>query len=480
MRGTDMRLEPWLHFWQSKDPAAEQPIVQALSKAGLPTQKLNVGAPSGDGILFFEVVSADLFDFIQDVSGNGIHRVLAVPAVGAALDSAQAWSLLQAGASDVFHWTRDASAGEVIKARFERWRSVDRIVRSPDVQRRLVGSSPAWLSTIRQIVEIARFTAGSVLLLGESGTGKELIARLIHDLDKREPKKAFIILDCTTVVPELSGSEFFGHERGAFTGAASARDGAFALADGGTLFLDEVGELPLGLQAQLLRVAQEGTYKRVGSNAWQRTDFRLICATNKDILHQVESGGFRRDLYHRIAAWTCRVPPLGDRREDIIPLSRHFLREFRPDLKAAEVGQPVQEYLMNRNYPGNVRDLRQLMFRISSRHVGSGGITLGDVPEDERPSGRAIRVNWCDAGFDRAIQQAIGLGVGLKEISQRAAEAAIRMAVHRENGNLRLAAKRLGVTDRALQLRRATRRQHLGGAVRTQNAPAPRDPYRPD
>ena len=117
---------------------------------------------------------------------------------------------------------------------------------------------------------MTRFTPASVLLIGESGTGKELIARLIHELDRRAAGNEFVILDCATIVPELSGSEFFGHERGAFTGAVGARDGAFATADGGTLFLDEVGELPMPLQAQLLRVVQEGTYKRVGGNVWHR------------------------------------------------------------------------------------------------------------------------------------------------------------------------------------------------------------------
>src|SRR5437763_9151048 len=132
-------------------------------------------------------------------------------------------------------------------------------------------------------MEAAFFTDAPVLSTGETGTGKELIARLVHSLDARSKKRDLVVVDCTTIVPTLSGSEFFGHERGAFTGAVSTREGAFALADGGTLFLDEVGELPLTLQPRLLRVLQEHTYKRVGGNLWQEAKFRLVCATNRNL-----------------------------------------------------------------------------------------------------------------------------------------------------------------------------------------------------
>ena len=132
------------------------------------------------------------------------------------------------------------------------------------------------------------------------------------------------------MVPSLSGSEFFGHERGAFTGAVSQRTGAFGAADGGTLFLDEVGELPLRLQAELLRVIQEGSYKRVGSNTWNRARFRLICATNRDLAEEEQRGAFRRDFYHRIAAWRCHLPALRDRAGDVVSLAEHFVRRGIP------------------------------------------------------------------------------------------------------------------------------------------------------
>ena len=220
-----------------------------------------------------------------------------------------------------------AHGGRDVAARFERWSAVDELVASPIVQKNLVGTSRAWRALLRQVVEVARFTASPVLILGESGTGKELIARLIHALDARQDKRDLVVLDCTTVVSELAGSEFFGHERGAFTGAMNPRDGAFAQADGGTLFLDEIGDLPLPLQAQLLRAVQEHTYKRVGGNSWHATRFRLLCATHRALLDDVDAGTFRADLYYRIGGVVCRVPPLRERPEDIIELFRHFVAQ---------------------------------------------------------------------------------------------------------------------------------------------------------
>jgi transcriptional regulator with GAF, ATPase, and Fis domain len=459
-----MHREPWIHFCGPKDLVARQAILDSLSSHGVVTRSLDINAPSDEGIICFSRIDDDLYEFVREVSHNRQKRVLAVPVAGAHLDSTQAWRLMLAGASDAFRWSSASEMAERVKARFHRWRAVDELLESPTIQKNLVGGSPAWRSALRQIVEVAQFTNAAVLLIGESGTGKELIGRLVHELDPKASGNELVIVDCTTIAPELSGSEFFGHERGAFTGAVGARDGAFADAHGGTLFLDEVGELPLALQAQLLRVVQEGTYKRVGSNAWQRSQFRLVSATNRNLLQSIENGHFRHDLYHRIGGWIFRVPPLHERREDIVPLARHFLTTFLPDLAEADFDLPVREYLLNRAYPGNVRDLRQLIARISSRHVGPGPITIGDLPDDEHPANAPAKESWRAPEFERSIAQALSLGIGLKEISQAAAETATRIAMQEENGNLRNAARRLGVTDRALQMRRAARRQHNGGA----------------
>ena len=439
-------------------------------------------------LLLFDVLSPEVLGAVADASRGGRDRTLAVATHRDALGDAGAWALRRSGASDAFAWDETADPMAHVAARLDRWSRIDGLLETPAVRRELVGGSPSWLACLRQAVELAVFSDGPVLLLGESGTGKELLARLVHALDPRHDKGELIVLDCTTVVPELSGSEFFGHERGAFTGAAVARDGAFALANGGTLFLDEVGDLPLPLQAQLLRVVQERTYKRVGSNVWQRTNFRLVCATHRDLPRDVGVGRFRADFYHRIASRICRLPALRARREDILPLAQQFLLTMGRGDGCPSFDRAVARFLVDRDYPGNVRELRQLVERIGDRHVGPGAITTGDVPEDEwaplaasgatspdRQDGRADAADGADGSpgstpgpqlfnprpsattFDDAVLQAMQQGCGLREIGRVATEAAIRVALASEDGNLQRAARRLGVTDRALQMRRAQR-----------------------
>jgi DNA-binding NtrC family response regulator len=210
-------------------------------------------------------------------------------------------------------------------------------------------------------------------------------------------------------------------------------------------------------------VVQEGTYKRVGSDTWRHSRFRLVSATHRDLSARIEAGQFRQDLYFRIAGWVFRVPPLRERRDDILPLARHFLAQFLPALAGIGFDPAVTEHLLTRAYPGNVRDLRQLMARISSRHVGPGPITVGSLPQDERASEAGLSAIWREAGFEGAIGQAVSLGIGLKEISQVAADTAMRIAMRRENGNLQAAARMLRVTDRALQMRRAAWRAGAQG-----------------
>lgn len=453
-----MALRAWTYVFGTNVTSSQRAIVKSLARAGINDLPLKPSAPSGPGILIFDELNQDLLGFLRDVSRNGLERVLAVGTSPLVLTNDSVWDLLDAGASDVLCLGGSSDLASRIAARIERWTAVDELLDSALVQNNLVGQSPIWKSLLRQVIEVARFTDASVLLLGESGTGKELLARLIHTLDPRAEKRELVTLDCTTIVPELSGSEFFGHERGAFTGAVGPRDGAFALADGGTLFLDEVGELPIGLQAQLLRVIQERTYKRVGGNKWQRTGFRLVCATNRDLPQTVSRGQFRNDLYYRIASCVFRLPPLRERPEDILPLATHFLAQSHSGKEPPEIPEPIRQYLLKLEYPGNVRELKQRVKRISHRHVGEGPISVGDIPEDERPSDGYPVMDWRDRRFDRAIHRALTLGASLKEISQYASDAAIRIAVGDEEGNLQRAASRLGVTDRALQMRRANRR----------------------
>jgi transcriptional regulator with GAF, ATPase, and Fis domain len=228
------------------------------------------------------------------------------------------------------------------------------------------------------------------------------------------------------------------------------------------LLLDEIGDLPLPLQAQLLRVIQERTYKRVGGNVWHRTGFRLICATNRDLEQGVREGIFRADLYYRLADWVLRPPPLRERRADIPLLIQHFLEEATNGGPKVGVDSSLAQYLLCRDYPGNVRDLKRLVMRLHARHVGPGPITIGAVPVDDRPDGAGAPEPWAEPGFIFAVQRALDGGIALKDIGRAVTNAAIRMSLAQENGNLRRAARRLGITDRALQMRRANN----GGGAR--------------
>ncbi len=451
-----MRRGIALHLFCEKEAKWRDLLGDALElPQSTPGERGGETRPAGVMVLF-DALSAEVLAKVADVSQRGRERTIAVATSPGALDMRAAWRLLAAGASDVLVWTDDGGIAAAITARLERWAQTDDLLDVARERGDLVGDSPRWLACLRQVVEVAVYSDGPVLLLGESGTGKELLARLVHELDPRSKRGELVVLDCTTIVSELSGSEFFGHERGAFTGAAGARDGAFALADGGTLFLDEVGELPPPLQAQLLRVVQERMYKRVGSNAWHHTNFRLVCATHRDLRQDVETGRFRADFYHRIASRVCRLPPLRERREDILPLTRHFLNTLRPGERPAALDSAVAELLGTRSYPGNVRELKQLVARISDRHVGPGPVTVGDVPEDERlvcdPGERCERA---PTSFDDVVRGALDQGLGLHDIGRAATDAAVRLAVASENGNLQRAAERLHVTPRALQQRRA-------------------------
>jgi transcriptional regulator with GAF, ATPase, and Fis domain len=451
-------MKVWYDFIASKDSDQEKKIVTVLTQAGVDVYPLGRKPKGGPGIIFFNNETSQLFDLLREVSNNGLERILTVACCASANSEGVAWRLLDAGASDVFAWDHSENPAAEVTARFDRWERVDALVNSAIVKKNLIGHTPLWIATLRQIVEVARFTNAPVLILGESGSGKELLARLIHTLDARPQKGELVVLDCTTIVPELSGSEFFGHERGAYTGAVTHRDGAFALADGGTLFLDEVGELSMTLQAELLRVVQEHTYKRVGSNVWQQTNFRLVCATNRNLDDAEASGLFRHDFYSRIAGWTCRVPSLRERPEDILDLVQHFMKQFQDNEKPCELDPDVSQYLLQRDYPANVRDLRHLVHRIASRHAGDGPITVGDIPESERPLAQPQFQDWRDISFEASIRRALNYGLGLKEVGRAAEEIAERIAMADESGNLHRAAQKLRVTDRALQMRRAARR----------------------
>jgi transcriptional regulator with GAF, ATPase, and Fis domain len=248
----------------------------------------------------------------------------------------------------------------------------------------LVGQGPALEALARQIDLVAP-TDAAVLILGESGTGKELVAREVHRRSKRAARP-LVKVNCAAVPRELYESDFFGHARGAFTGALRDRAGRFELADGGTLFLDEVGEIPVELQAKLLRVLQEGELERVGEDRTRKVNVRLIAATNRDLRGEAEAGRFRQDLYYRLSVFPVELPPLRKRLEDVPLLAEHFLvlaaRKLgrpRPRLTLANV-QQMQRY----HWPGNVRELQ---------HVIERAVITADGPRltIELPSGEASK-----------------------------------------------------------------------------------------
>lgn len=229
--------------------------------------------------------------------------------------------------------------------------------------RGLVGKSEALEKVMAQVRLVAK-TEATVLLSGESGTGKELVARAIHEYGARKAR-ALIKVNCSAIPENLFEAEFFGHVRGAFTGAHKDRPGRFELADGGTLFLDEIGELPLAVQAKLLRVLQEQEVERVGDTKLRKIDVRLIAATNRDLGKEVEAGRFRSDLYYRLNVFPIEIPPLRLRRDDIAPLALHFAEHFaqrmrknKPHIDAATMSK-----LVAYDWPGNVRELQNAMER---------------------------------------------------------------------------------------------------------------------
>jgi transcriptional regulator with GAF, ATPase, and Fis domain len=450
--------KPKIWLEHAGDVSAFVAIRDGLQASGLEVRAIEARDADSDGIFFVGRLTDRLLSDMKELSRTSRGRIIALISSTSASTRAESWRLLSAGVSEVLVWDSGPDVLRRISALVQRWAEIRQLANSREVRQMLIGSSAEYLALVRRVVEAAAYTDLPILLIGESGTGKELLARLVQMLDRRSARNSsaqLITVDCTTLAPELSGSELFGHEKGAYTGAAASRDGAFALANGGTLFLDEVGELPLALQAQLLRAVQERTFKRIGGNVWNTTDFRLVCATNRDLTEEIRNGGFRGDLYYRIAGWVFRTLPLAERRDDILPLAEHFYGQIHKETASPVFDGAVCEYLLNRAYPGNVRELRQLVQRIAYRHVGPGPVTPGDIPEEDRPPAEQIPC-WPDEDLERSVSRAIALGAGLKEISQAASSVAIRMAVQSEHGNLQRAAKRLGVTDRALQIRRAS------------------------
>ena len=301
---------------------------------------------------------------------------------------------------------------------------------------RMVGRSKAFVACMENIIIAARSEA-PVLITGESGVGKELAAQFVHKQSTMS-SGPYIELNCAAIPEALCESEIFGHEKGAFTGCAGARKGLYELADGGTLFLDEIGELPLSLQAKLLRVLDNGEFRRVGGHTLHRAKVRVIAATNRDLSRMVEEGSFRADLFYRIAALTVRIPPLRERRRDIASLSQFLAKRIGNQCGTSlRFTREALHALENYRFPGNVRELSNIVQRAAA-HAHDGVICVEHLhlPTDAQ----------ADAA-DSALQ--IPADRPISEIEREYT----KTLLEQHNGNRKRVASILGISERTLYRR---------------------------
>ena len=317
----------------------------------------------------------------------------------------------------------------------------------------IIGNSAAMRHVTEQIADVACTPSSTVLILGETGTGKELVAKAIHKQSARR-NKPFISINCSAVPEQLVESEFFGHERGAFTGADRTRRGQVELADQGSFFLDEIGEMDQRLQAKLLRLIEERTYKRVGGSRDLQVDVRFIAATNRDLPSLTQEGRFREDLLYRLNVFQIRLPPLRERGRDILQLSQHFIEVFNRELRkqVRGVDTVVEHALLEYLFPGNVRQLRnmieQAMIRVRGDLLtmdlfaglgerrgevgGSNGLAVHQGNSDSSQSNKDAR--WSD----------------LERQQRQAARDMLTGALQQAGGNKSKAARTLGISRYAL------------------------------
>jgi DNA-binding NtrC family response regulator len=430
------------------DAALRAKICDALEAAG----HVGVGVEDGQAALArladapFDVVVSE----VQAARVDGptllqhvkLHASsIAVVLVTSREEAGQAAQALKAGVDD--HVTKPFDVQDLI-LRIERLGERRRVdvelraarasVASTSAGRRLIGRSPLMRSLIQRVETIAPANA-SVMVVGESGTGKELVARAVHEASARAAGP-FVAVNCAAFPESLIEAELFGHERGAFTGATHRREGRFKAADGGTLLLDEVGEVPLSVQAKLLRVLQESAVEPLGCNRAQELDVRLICATHRNLRQMIAAGTFREDLYYRLNVLDIHVPPLRRRRADLALLVSHFYRRFAGDAAELRIAPRAWAALMSHSFPGNVRELEHAIQHAVVLAQG-GEIDIwhlpydlrGDVPPDEPASSTFRPLSESMRDFERQC---------------------LLVALHHSQGAKREAARLLGISRKTL------------------------------
>jgi DNA-binding NtrC family response regulator len=354
---------------------------------------------------------------------------------------ASAVECIKAGAND---YILKPAAADALEVAFDRAMASRALKREVDYLRRVttpstdedwpIGQSPAW-TAVMKLVQAAAASDSTVLLRGESGTGKELLAKLIHRLSPRASGPC-VRVNCAAIPMEMWESEFFGHRRGALTGATADREGRFRLADGGTLFMDEVGATPLPAQAKILRVLQDGEFERPGDQQPTRVDVRIVAASHRDLDSEVAAGRFREDLYYRINVIDIELPPLRDRREDIPLLAQSFVAEIASRYRhpAPQLGREVQEELMAYSWPGNVRELQNVLERALILNPGEE-LTLPDLPHK-----RSVK----------AEPEGTPADLNLRSVLARREKEVLVAALRRAAGVRKEAARLLGIDQRNL------------------------------
>ncbi len=422
---------------------------------------VNVCSSGGDGRAAFERESPDVtfLDIrLPDADGLEVLRELHERRPGAAVIMITAFGgletvvgSLQADAYDYLPKPIDLDeALKLAERALEQRRSAPGAPAPPAASgEQLVGASPAMQAVYKRIAVLARDEC-SVLLLGETGTGKEMVARAIHAHSRRSDGP-FVAVNCGGLPETLVESELFGHVRGSFTGADADRTGRFEAAEGGTLFLDEVGELPESTQVKLLRVLDSRQIERVGSTHPRQLDVRIVAATNRDLFAAVRNGRFRADLYYRLAVVQVELPPLRERRTDILPLAEHFIAAAGRGTGAGRIDPDAAEALRDYDWPGNVRELRNAVQHALAVSPG-GPVRLEDLPDPLRRPGDGAEDGASDAPAQRYVRQvpdAAGSlwSAGIEPVEREL----IRRAMRECDGNRSEAAELLGIHRNTLR-----------------------------
>ena len=410
--------------------------LKVLKSGGVAVIVTDLKMPKLDGVGLLERV-------IRDYPSTPVIIITAHGTIATAVDA------LKKGAFDYITkpFERDELKNIIHKAMRTRRLNEEELLVSPDdIDRQGIIGSSEPMSKIYDTIKRVAPTTTTVLISGETGTGKDLIAYAIHRNSPRRDNP-FVKINCAAIAENLIESELFGYERGAFTGAVSTKPGRFELADKGTLFLDEVGEIPRDMQVKLLRVIQDHEFERVGGLRTIRVDVRLIAATNRNLLQDVKDGRFREDIYYRLNVFPTHIPPLRERREDILPLTEYFIEKFngKLDREVKHIDSRVKDVLVSYDWPGNIRELENFIERIVLMAVGDT-ITFEDIPPEWKSAAEAISLSQ-KAGQKRPFKDFV------KGHMEEVEKQTIIQCLDEVGGNVTKAAQRLGLSRKGLQLK---------------------------